>query len=133
VEFKEPAGLALKSIGSEGRLYRKHFLELSGLGIRDLCVDGSDLLILAGPTMTLEGPVAIYRWREALESVEEQLVLSAELKPLLVVPHGQEADHPEGMTMVPGSENPRQVLIVYDSPSDQKGDAILADVFDLPG
>jgi hypothetical protein len=53
VDFSEPAGLKLRNIGSDGRLYRKHFLGLGGRGIRDLCADGSDLLILAGPTMTL--------------------------------------------------------------------------------
>jgi Protein of unknown function (DUF3616) len=135
VDFNEPARLMLRNIGPDGRPYKKHFLELGGLGSRDLCIDGSDLLILAGPTMNLDGPVAVYRWTDALKSAEEQLVFSDELKQSLVVPHGQGADHAEGMTLVPGSVNPRQVLIVYDSPSEQRkagADAVRADVFDLP-
>ncbi|MNG03413.1 hypothetical protein D3C84_864920 [compost metagenome] len=35
--------------------YRKHFFALNGLGFRDLCTSGDDLLILAGPTMDLDG------------------------------------------------------------------------------
>ena len=50
-----PSMLRLREIGSHGLPYRKHLLELGGLGIRDLCVDGDDLLILAGPTMDLDG------------------------------------------------------------------------------
>jgi len=135
VDFKEPDGLTLRNIGPAGRFYKKHFLELDGLGIRDLCIDGSDLLILAGPTMTLEGPVVVYRWRDALESDEEQLVFSDKLTQLFFVPHGQGTDHAEGMTIVPGSESPRQLLIVYDSPGEQRkvGEgAVRTDVFDLP-
>lgn len=61
-DHKQPSTLRLKPIGPNDRLYRKHFLHLGGLGIRDLCVHGHDLLILAGPTMELDGPVTIFRW-----------------------------------------------------------------------
>jgi hypothetical protein len=135
VDFIEPAGLKLRTPGPDGRLYRKHFLDLGGGGIRDLCVDGSDLLILAGPTMTLEGSVVVYRWKDALRSDEERLVFSEGLKQLLTIPHGEGTDHAEGMTIIPGSENPRQVLLVYDSPKDDRkagAAAVRADVFNLP-
>jgi len=36
--------LKLKQIGQE-KLYKKHFIYLHGLGIRDLCLDGELLLI----------------------------------------------------------------------------------------
>ncbi len=42
--------------------YRTHFIDLEGLGIRDLCPVGEEILILAGPTMTHDGPVKIVRW-----------------------------------------------------------------------
>ena len=45
---------------------RKLFLNLDGLGIRDLTLRGDDLLILAGPTMDLSGPAAVFRWADAL-------------------------------------------------------------------
>ena len=36
--------------------YRQHFLDLDDLGVRDLCRDGNDVLVLAGPSMGLDGP-----------------------------------------------------------------------------
>ena len=45
-----PRRLRLERLTSGAR-YRKHFLDLGGLGVRDLCMEGQDLLILAGPTM----------------------------------------------------------------------------------
>ena len=38
------------------------FLPLAGLGVRDLHLDGDDLLLLAGPTMVLDGAVRVFRW-----------------------------------------------------------------------
>jgi Protein of unknown function (DUF3616) len=42
-------------------------LDLGGLAVRDLAVlpGSDDVLILAGPTMTLAGPCQLYRWRNA--------------------------------------------------------------------
>jgi hypothetical protein len=60
-----PERLKLASVLSDGGLYRKHFLALDGLGIRDLCWDGDDLLILAGPTMAIGWPPTVYRWHGA--------------------------------------------------------------------
>lgn len=57
--------LKLRPIGPDGRRYRKHFLDLEGGGLRDLCFrgdTGDDLLVLAGPTMTLDGAVRLHRW-----------------------------------------------------------------------
>jgi hypothetical protein len=55
--------------GSPLRLasHRLHFLDLGGLAVRDLALlpGGNDVLILAGPTMTLAGPCLLYRWRDA--------------------------------------------------------------------
>lgn len=136
VDFDGPSQLKLRGIGPESRPYKKHFLQLGGLGIRDLCIDGSDVLILAGPTMSLDGPVAVFRWVDAVNTSQEMLVFSDELKNLFRVPNGKGVDHAEGMTLVPESKSPRQVLIVYDSPSEQRivdQEAVRADVFDLPG
>jgi hypothetical protein len=58
------AGDHLELEAVDGRMpYRKHFLNLGGLGIRDLLVLGDDLLILAGPTMALDAACAIWRWK----------------------------------------------------------------------
>lgn len=129
--------LNLKPIGSDERPYRKHFLQLNGLGIRDLCVQGDDLLILAGPTMDLDGPVAVFRWSNGAKLKEEAIVPRDKLEQLVDIPYGQGVDHAEGMVLLipPNGSKPDSILVVYDSaaPSRQTGDNTLAvDVFRLP-
>jgi hypothetical protein len=140
VELKEDkehrATLRLKAIGPNDRLYRKHFLHLGGLGIRDLCTQGSDLLILAGPTMDLDGPVTIFRWPGGTEPKGERVVPSRELERVLEVPYGQGVDQAEGMTLFsPDGGKARSLLVVYDSASACRqvgASAVAADVFPLP-
>jgi hypothetical protein len=109
--------LTLQANGAQGRPYKKHFLDLGGLGVRDLCLDGTDLLLLAGPTMNLDGPVQVFRWRDGALTDRERVVFREELgDPVLTVPHGQGADHAEAITLVPAAGLPA-VLIIYDSPS----------------
>ena len=45
VENSVPELLTLRPIGELGKQYKKHFMFLNGLGIRDLCFNGEDLLI----------------------------------------------------------------------------------------
>jgi Protein of unknown function (DUF3616) len=82
---------------------RKVRLHLDGLGIRDLCVHGDDLLILAGPTMDLDGPVAIFRWLGGANPAGKGLVLREACLRVGAVPFGQDADkgtdHAEGMCL----------------------------------
>ena len=129
----------LEEIGSNGHPYRKHFLDLGGLGVRDLCLDGNDLLILAGPTMDLDGPVTVFRWPGGGTPEEESLLFGESLEKVIDVPYGKGNDHAEGMTLLPADEKGRRsVLILYDAPSEErkkseKGEAALrADVFELP-
>ena len=116
--------------------YRKHFLHLGGLGIRDLCAQGADLLILAGPTMDLDGPVTIFRWPGGTELKGEQVVPASEFERVLEVPYGQGVDHAEGLTLFsPDGGTARSLLVVYDSASAsrQVGEStVTADVFLLP-
>ena len=130
---KEPSLLELKSIGPKDRPYRKHFLHLGGLGIRDLCVQGSDLLILAGPTMTLDGPVMVFRWRRGADPKGECFVPAHELEHVLDIPHGEDVGHAEGMTLFSSDGGPaRSLLVVYDSvpKNRQPGrSAVIADLF----
>lgn len=129
------ATLQLQPMGPHGRPYRKHILDLGGLGIRDLCVHGADLLILAGPTMELDGPVTVFRWPGGAQPPGEQVVSAHALERVLEVPYGQGEDHAEGMTLfTPDGGTARALLVVYDaaSPRRQVGDrAIIADVFPL--
>lgn len=137
VELKEdkehPSTLRLKPIGPKQRLYRKHFFQLGGLGIRDICAQGSDMLILGGPTMDLDGPVTIFRWLGGTAPKGESMVLTDELERVLDVPYGQGVDHAEGMTLLStDGGKARSLLVVYDSASEsrQLGDSTTAaDVF----
>ena len=132
VSAAEPFRLNLRDTGPQGRPYKKHFLDLGGLGVRDICVDDEDLLILAGPTMNLDGPVVVYRWRDALVSSQEQLIFAEGLERLFVVPNGTGFDHAEGMTLI---SDPKRLLVVYDSPGKERkvsDRALKADVFELP-
>lgn len=136
VDTSDAARLTLNNFGPGGRPYRKHFLNLDGLGVRDIAREGDDLLVLAGPTMNLDGPAAVYRWKGALAARDETLVRNEQLVRVIEIPTGRGTDHPEGLAVVPGAGSPRQVLVVYDSPGPGRTGAgpgtVTADVFDLP-
>jgi hypothetical protein len=134
-----PGLLRLALIDERGRPYRKHFLDLRGLGVRDLRLHGQDLLILAGPTMDLDGPAAVYRWRDALAADRSTLVGEDDVEEIISVPYGNGErdahDHPEGLALLraDGGE-PTSVLVVYDSPHARRKHgayAVQADVFPL--
>lgn len=136
VDDEQPGRLRLAPVDAEGNLYRKHFLDLRGLGIRDLCVQGKDVLVLAGPTMDLDGPVHLYRWRGATRLDCATVLHADELERVLDLPFGQGVDHPEGIALfADGKHGGAALLVVHDSasPSRQIGDSTLvADVFSLP-
>jgi hypothetical protein len=141
-------GLVLGPVDSAGAdQYVLHFLDLDGLGIRDLDVDGDDLLVLAGPTMLLDGPSRILRLpggavvlplavhREALIPVGSDLPVATASPP---APPGVQApqaghDHAEAITVLEGTTEARGVLVVYDSPGTdrQNPTGVRADVVDL--
>jgi hypothetical protein len=140
VAEQDASTLTLKPIGADGRPYRKHFLDLKGLGIRDLCVQGSDLLILAGPTMALAGPLTIFRWPGGARPDRESLVFNEALPTVLELPTDarQNAcqDQAEGLTLfgLDGGEA-NDVLVVYDSTAPRRQretSAVEADLFALP-
>jgi len=114
--------------------YRKHFLDLDGLGVRDLCRDGDDLLVLAGPTMGLDGPVRVYRWRGAANGRDQEIVAGSDLSVAVELPFGNGDDHAEAITVISPEGEPVRLLVVYDSPSAgrlKEGDGELTMVADL--
>jgi hypothetical protein len=134
VKRTKPGRLKLKKIGRSGERYIKHFLDLQGLGIRELTTQGDALLILAGPTMDLDGPVVLYRWPGAFEDRERTIVTGDRLELVTRMPVGRGEDHPEGICWLPGGAE--ELLVVYDSPADHRlhgGTAIDADLFRLDG
>lgn len=128
-------GRHLQAIGPDRQLYRKHFLQLGGLGVRDLCFQNADLLILAGPSMDLDGPVTVFRWREAALVQQESFLSAEQIKPVLHLPYGESGDHPEGMSLFCTKHAGPGLIIVNDAASPQRQtspNTLLADVFELP-
>jgi hypothetical protein len=94
-------------------------------------LDGEDLLILAGPTMDLDGPVKVYRLKDGVNLQENVL---SKPKALLEIPYGNGDDHAEGMTFFTDINQTPSLLVVYDSPAKRRleGDGeVVADVFKL--
>jgi len=121
---------------------KKHFLQLDGLGVRELAIRGKDLYILAGPTMDLDGPVFLYRWPNALENSEEALLWRKELQKVLDIPYGTGKDagrdHAEGIALIEQSGAPPDVMICYDSPAggrlvEDHPEQVRLDIFALDG
>jgi GNAT superfamily N-acetyltransferase len=134
VDPDAPDRLRLTAL-DDGRAYRKHVLRLRGLGVRDLCPHGDDLLVLAGPTMDLDGPVHVFRWHGALQADTPQVVRGDLLTRELDLAHGDGCDHAEGIGLLGPADRPR-LLVVYDSPSPARltdDGSVLADVVRLPG
>jgi hypothetical protein len=128
----DPRRLRLLPVGDGKARYRTHFLDLGGLGIRDLCPHGDDLLVLTGPSMDLDGPVRVVRWRNAARLDAPEIVPAEELETLGDLPYGDGDDHAEGIAVL--DEPGMRLLVVYDSPAaDRLTDAggVLADVVDL--
>jgi hypothetical protein len=123
--------------GKKGSRYAKHFLDLDGLGIRELCVHGEDLLVLAGPTLPVEAPIRLFRLHRFLELQGDNLVAQQKgvLEPLFDIPHTGSRDNAEGMANFSYFDESDSVLVVYDGPAPQRRygtDGVLADIFRLP-
>ncbi len=115
--------LHLKPIGPDGQRYKKHFLQLDGLGIRDLCLDGQDLLLLARPSQDFDWPVMVYRWYQGVNQAEERVVWSrpgTELTQVIQGPRtaiGSGYDRPNNLSLVSNDAFPYSVLVGYEFPS----------------
>ena len=136
IEETAPGVLTLKEIGTAGRHYRKHFVYLNGLGVRELCLQGEDLLILAGPSLDTEGAMRVFRMKSVLEYTEDSLT-DQDAKALEVVfdlPFTIGKDHAEGLVLFPCLGQQNALLVVYDSPDDARRpekNAVYADAFRL--
>ncbi|MBG8554339.1 DUF3616 domain-containing protein [Hymenobacter guriensis] len=121
--------------GSTQPYYKKHFLQLGGMGLRELRQLGPDILLLAGPTMDLDGTIAVYRWPDALRLPQDSLIDEKQLHRLFDVPHGAGPtagqDRAEGMALL----DETHILLVFDSPTDKRKPQphqVQADAYRLP-
>lgn len=131
---EEPGVLALQQPKGWSRPYRKHFLDLDGLGIRELQLLGDDLLILAGPTMRVEGAMKLFCLRDALACSDDSLTTQEDkaLEQRFVLPFTLGADHAEGMVCLPCLNQENALMILYDSPRSTRmvgPGALFADIF----
>ncbi len=125
--------LLLTKRNDEDKLYRKHFIDLRGMGIRELNIDKrGDLYLLAGPTMDLDGTISIYRVNGGLPDQHGSVTHKPER--LFDVARGAELEHgadkAEGMAFVEGGH----ILITYDSPVEERYEGkngVWMDCYDL--
>ncbi|WP_148715936.1 DUF3616 domain-containing protein [Chitinolyticbacter meiyuanensis] len=125
--------LRLAEIGESGALYRKHFIKLAGLGVRDLYWEGNDLYLLAGPTMVLDGAIRVFHWAGAaaalagVESQADAVLWESGPAETLSLPFGAGQDRAEAITRVPDEVAKQQWLVLYDAPSAarQAGDYVV--------
>lgn len=132
VEDKKGHLRLAKLEGAEHKYYKKHFLSLGGMGLRELRQRGSDILLLAGPTMDLDGTIAVYCWPDALVQPQDSLIGPDKIRRLFDVPYGSGPtsgqDKAEGMAVL----DDQHVLIVFDSPTEARKKAphqVIADSF----
>jgi hypothetical protein len=120
------------------RSYRKHVLDLDGLGVREIVVRGDDVVVLAGPTMSLDGVHRFFRWRPRGDHRDGDDIVeqaSGVLEPLFDLPVVAGFDRAEGIAPFDWFAEEDSMLVVYDSPSDARrldDHTVVADVFALP-
>jgi hypothetical protein len=119
----EPRGdhLGLVPLDERGTLVRKHFLQLDGLGVRDLHFSGDDLYILAGPTMVLNGEIRVCKWpgaKSLLAANREPVRFVSTLAESVSLPHGRGTNRAEALCDLPPALAGRKPswLVLYDAP-----------------
>ena len=119
--------LGLMPLDESGTLLRKHFLQLDGLGVRDLHFSGDDLYILAGPTMVLNGDIHVFKWplaRPTMKTNREPVRFETALTESVSLPHGQGTNRAEAICDLPpaiAGSNPYW-LVLYDAPGADRRD-----------
>lgn len=87
-----------------------HFLDLGGVGVRDLTRDGGTMLILAGPVTSADAPFALHQWRPRYSTRIHE--------PALIHSFPGNGERPEGISVME-REGRKGVLVVYDGPGDR--------------
>ncbi|NMG73430.1 DUF3616 domain-containing protein [Aromatoleum diolicum] len=119
--------LRLVPLDDSGTLLRKHFLQLDGLGVRDLHFSGDDLYILAGPTMVLNGDIRVFKWplaRPTMKANREPVRFETALTESVSLPHGRGTNRAEAICDLPpeiAGGKPRW-LVLYDAPGADRRD-----------
>ena len=141
LDFKRPDPDRLKPKKIDGDFrYRKHLIPSRGLGVRDLCLDGDDMLVLLGTPLSSDGPARVLRWKEAVGIRESGVVGEEALSSEIELPYRGDRDHPEGIDLIDRNEKTaegaaKKLLVAYDSPEDdrirEQPPGLTADIFHL--
>lgn len=116
-DFKVTAGGHLKARRIDGkRRYRKHLIPTRGLGIRDLELEGDDLILLTAPVTAADGVAAIRRWRGAVHVTSSGVVPEDNVELICGLPYRGHHDHPEGVVQWEDGG----WLVIYDSPAPER-------------
>ncbi|MHA6495320.1 DUF3616 domain-containing protein [Pseudomonas borbori] len=120
--------LRLVALDEDGTLLRKHFLQLGGLGVRDLHFCGDDLYLLAGPTMVLDGEIRLFKWpgaRPPLAANREPVRFEDNLVDAVQLPHGDGCNRAEAICNLPLalSGGTPSWLVLYDAPGPDRTEA----------
>lgn len=119
--------LYMVPIDEHGTLIRKHFLQLDGLGIRDLHFSGDDLCILGGPTMVLDGDIRVFKWSGAKPLLAENLEpvrFENAINESIELPHGRGCNRAEAICNLPLelTRGKPSWLVLYDAPGADRKD-----------
>lgn len=119
--------LLLMPLDESGTLLRKHFLQLDGLGVRDLHFSGDDLYILAGPTMVLNGDIRVFKWplaRPTMKANLEPVRFETALTESASLPHGRGTNRAEAICDLPPAITGGKPswLVLYDTPGADRRD-----------
>jgi hypothetical protein len=111
-----------------------HFLDLGGLGVRDLTRSGDEMFVLAGPVSSAPAPFRIYRWKPQDPTYVQRPVLLHEWAYSWgISTPAEDPENPEGLSVLdrgrPG------LLVLFDSPrlSRIEGTRYFADWGPIPG
>jgi len=102
-----------------------HFVDLGGLGVRDLTLWGAGILILAGPVNAADGPFKLVHW------TPRHTPRIQKAQPVLDLPAG--TDHPEGICALQRG-GVHGLIVLYDTKGDKRirGTRCRADWIKLP-
>ncbi|WP_172326767.1 DUF3616 domain-containing protein [Mangrovicoccus sp. HB161399] len=115
-----------------GRRYVKHLLPLGGHGVRDLALDGDDMLVLTGTPLASGGRSAIWRWKDGTKARASGVRGAGEVSLAKELPYLGNTDNPEGLVRWQDGT----WMITHDSPEDHRiggGCWLEADIWALDG
>ncbi len=94
--------------------YELRFVNLDGLGVRDITAAKDGFLIIAGPVGDAAGPYRLFEW-DGRTCLPEKGDKSGTLKPLGEIPT-KEGSKAEGIAILEESDHAFKILVVFDGP-----------------